>query len=80
MNEDTIIYVSPETYLHDLNSDQYIWGTLAEDQMKFLDEAFLNLSDTEKCKNLVSSYVLTLVKEGQKKERKKYCCEKKALK
>lgn len=48
MNEDTEIYVSPETYIQDLNSDRRIRGALAEEEIKFLDEAFLKLNDIEK--------------------------------
>lgn len=67
--EDTEIYLSPEIYLDRLNSDQRVRGALTEEE-KFLDEALLSLEDVTKCKNLVHSFLLTIIKEDQPERRK----------
>lgn len=48
--EETEIYMSPEIYLHKINSDRRIRGALTEDELN-LDEALLSLNDVIKCKH-----------------------------
>lgn len=64
------MYVSLETYIHDLNTDRRHRVVPTEEETNLLDVAFLNINDVEKCKNLVTAYILTLVKEPEQRKKK----------
>lgn len=57
LEESAIIYVSSETYIHDLNSDRRHRGVLTDDEVNLLDEAFFKIKDTERCKNLLTAFI-----------------------
>lgn len=67
--EETEIYFTPDIYANQVNSDQRLRGALTNEE-KLLDEALVNLIDIPKCRNLVNSYILTLVKESDTKDRR----------
>lgn len=66
----TEMYVSPETYIHDLNTDRRFRGVLEEAETNLLDQAFLNIHDNEKCKNLLTAFVNTLIKTIEPRKKK----------
>lgn len=62
--EETEIYMSPDIYLNKLNSYQRVRRALTEDE-KYSDEALLSLDDVSRCKHLINTYLLTIIKEDQ---------------
>lgn len=54
-----------------LNSDRCIREALTDIEVNCLDEALLNLTDVEKCKNLINNYLLTLMKEDSNVKKRK---------
>lgn len=59
---DTVVYVSPETYLYRLNNDQR-YGKPDEDEMALLDRAFNYIDkDRELCKDLINGHLTTIIK------------------
>lgn len=66
----TIVYVSQETYINDLNSDRCYRRVLDEAETNLLDQAFLNINDTEKCKTLLTAFINTLIKTTEPRKKK----------
>lgn len=62
MNEETVIYNSPEIFLNNWNSDRRLGGQPTEDEVNLLDQALLLLQDEERSKNLTKAYIDTLIK------------------
>lgn len=67
MDEDTL---SPEAFIYRLNSDQRLRGQLTEEE-NMLDQAMLSLEDGEKCKNLILTSLLSIIKEDEMMRRVK---------
>lgn len=60
-NAETLVYVSPETYIYQLNNDPK-WGRPSADEINLLDRAFdFAYSDPEQCRNLMPSFLPSLM-------------------
>lgn len=56
--------MSSEIYIKQLNSDRLLREALTEEEQK-LNESLLHLDDVDRCKQLINSYLTSIVKEDR---------------